>query len=200
MAALPPVASSGRRNVTASATPGRDWGGVVPVRGGEIDDCSGYLLMFTTGPTGASDVGRPYDSAAGLPPTRSESFGLRITDPMEASLAYSGDTVFVASSSSWLAASTFSARPPGHTSPKHPPDLHLSGTEAGMLPRAGVRELLIYPAVDPREDVIMRPASSSTGPGARGGMTIVQSASRLGLGWRRVQVEKTAGSTTSFAW
>lgn len=74
---------------------------------------------------------------------------------------------FVTSSSSWLAASTFSSAGLWTHSPKHPPDLHLSGTEAGMVAaQAGVRELLLthIPPWTSREDVISEAKAEFDGP------------------------------------
>ncbi len=97
-----------------------------------------------------------------------ESFGLRITDPSGASLAYSGDTG-ICDQLVELArgVDVFLCEASWTHSPKHPPDLHLSGTEAGMVAaQAGVRELLLthIPPWTSREDVISEAKAEFDGP------------------------------------
>lgn len=98
-----------------------------------------------------------------------ETFGLRITDPSGASIVYSGDTgvcdtlVELASGCDlFLCEASWT-----HDPANRPPDLHLSGTEAGqMAARAGVGELLLthIPPWTSREDVISEAKAEFDGP------------------------------------
>ncbi|WP_421844938.1 cyclic nucleotide-degrading phosphodiesterase [Mycobacterium sp.] len=135
--------------------------------GGEIDDCSDIF-----------DVRRWVDgepvalgSLTVVPRTvahPTESYGLRITDAEGASLAYSGDT----GSCDQLVelargADVFLCEASWTHSPRRPPDLHLSGTEAGRAAaQAGVRELLLthIPPWTSREDVISEAKAEFDGP------------------------------------
>ena len=98
-----------------------------------------------------------------------ESFGMRFTDPSGAVFVYSGDTgicdavtelardadVFLCEAS-WT-----------HDPANRPEDVHLSGTEAGMIAaRANVSELLLthIPPWTSREDVISEAKSVFDGP------------------------------------
>ena len=70
--------------------------------------------------------------------------------------------------SNWPAAPTFScARRRGRIDPSRPPELHLSGTEAGQAAaQAGVAELLLthIPPWTSREDVISEAKAEFDGP------------------------------------
>jgi ribonuclease BN (tRNA processing enzyme) len=97
-----------------------------------------------------------------------ESYGLRITDPTGATLVYSGDTgscdavVDLARD-----ADTFLCEASWTHAPDRPPDLHLSGTEAGQIAaKAGVAELLLthIPPWTSREDVISEAKAEFDGP------------------------------------
>ena len=98
-----------------------------------------------------------------------ESYGLRIEDTSGAVLAYSGDTgicdavVELARDADVFLCEASWTHMPGH----RPPDLHLSGTEAGQIAaRAGVKELLLthIPPWTSREDVIAEAKSAFDGP------------------------------------
>lgn len=97
-----------------------------------------------------------------------ESYAMRITDPSGATLVYSGDSgicdemVDIARD-----ADIFLCEASWTHSPQRPPDLHLSGTEAGQIAaRAGVSELLIthIPPWTSREDVISEAMAEFAGP------------------------------------
>jgi ribonuclease BN (tRNA processing enzyme) len=97
-----------------------------------------------------------------------ESYGMRITDPTGATLVYSGDT---GSCDALLelaqGADVFLCEASWTHSPKWPPHLHLSGTEAGRAAaKAGVGELLLthIPPWTSREDVISEAKAEFDGP------------------------------------
>jgi ribonuclease BN (tRNA processing enzyme) len=97
-----------------------------------------------------------------------ESYGLRITDLTGATLAYSGDT---GSCDSLIelarGADVFLCEASWTDSPDRPPNLHMSGTEAGRAAnRAGVGELLLthIPPWTSREDVISEAKAEFGGP------------------------------------
>jgi ribonuclease BN (tRNA processing enzyme) len=97
-----------------------------------------------------------------------EAYGLRITDPSGAVLAYSGDTG-VCDSLVELArgADVFLCEASWTHAPERPAHLHLSGTEAGQVAaRAGVGELLLthIPPWTSREDVITEAKAEFDGP------------------------------------
>ena len=136
--------------------------------GGEVDDFSDIFDVRHWADGEAVEFG----SLTVLPravahPT--EAYGLRITDPSGAVLAYSGDTgvcdavvelargadVFLCESS-WT-----------HAPGERPENLHLSGTEAGQIAtKAGVGELLLthIPPWTSREDVITEAKAAFDGP------------------------------------
>ncbi|HZE17796.1 MAG TPA: MBL fold metallo-hydrolase, partial [Mycobacterium sp.] len=97
-----------------------------------------------------------------------ESYGLRFTDSAGASFVYSGDTgccdalVELARD-----ADVFLCEASWTHSPHRPPNLHLSGTDAGRAAaQAGVRELLLthIPPWTSREDVIGEAKAEFDGP------------------------------------
>jgi ribonuclease BN (tRNA processing enzyme) len=97
-----------------------------------------------------------------------ESYGLRITEPSGAVLAYSGDTGSCdAAVELARGADVFLCEASWTHSPDRPPKLHLSGTEAGQIAaRAGVAELLLthIPPWTSREDVISEAKAEFGGP------------------------------------
>ncbi len=97
-----------------------------------------------------------------------ESYGMRFTDPSGATFVYSGDTgdcdavVELARD-----ADAFLCEASWTHSVDRPPNLHLSGTEAGRIAaRAGVRELLLthIPPWTSREDVTSEAKAEFDGP------------------------------------
>ncbi|MCK0176476.1 cyclic nucleotide-degrading phosphodiesterase [Mycolicibacterium sp. F2034L] len=135
--------------------------------GGEIDDFSDIFEVRQWSDNHPVQVGE----LTVLPrlvchPT--ESYGMRITDPSGATFVYSGDTG-VCDSVVELArgADVFLCEASWTHSPDRPPNLHLSGTEAGQLAaRAGVGELLLthIPPWTSREDVISEAKAEFDGP------------------------------------
>jgi ribonuclease BN (tRNA processing enzyme) len=97
-----------------------------------------------------------------------ESYGMRITDPSGAVLVYSGDTGYCDSLTELAhGADVFLCEASWTHSAEHPPNLHLSGTEAGRVAAAaGVRELLLthIPPWTSREDVISEAKAEFGGP------------------------------------
>lgn len=135
--------------------------------GGEIDDCSDIFDVHHWAD------GEPVTLGALTVVPRllshpTESYGLRFTDPTGASLVYSGDT----GSCEQLVelardADVFLCEASWTHSPQRPPDLHLSGAEAGRAAaRAGVGELLLthIPPWTAREDVIREAKEEFDGP------------------------------------
>jgi ribonuclease BN (tRNA processing enzyme) len=97
-----------------------------------------------------------------------ESYGMRITDPSGAVLAYSGDTgecdavVDLA-----RAADVFLCEASWTDAPDRPKHVHLSGSEAGRIAaKAGVGELMLthIPPWTSREDVISEAKAEFDGP------------------------------------
>jgi ribonuclease BN (tRNA processing enzyme) len=97
-----------------------------------------------------------------------ESFGMRITDPSGATFVYSGDTGMCdALVDLARGADVFLCEASWTHDPSRPPNLHLSGAEAGQAAaRAGVRELLLthIPPWTSREDVISEAKAEFDGP------------------------------------
>lgn len=97
-----------------------------------------------------------------------DSFALRITDPSEAVLVYSGDTgVCDAIVDVARGADVFLCEASWTHSPDRPPGVHLSGTEAGRTARlAGVGELLLthIPPWTSREEVLAEARAEFDGP------------------------------------
>jgi ribonuclease BN (tRNA processing enzyme) len=97
-----------------------------------------------------------------------ESFGLRITNREGASFVYSGDTGFCDTIIDLArGADVFLCEASWTHSPDRPPNLHLSGTEAGRIATAaGVGELLLthIPPWTSREDVISEAKAEFGGP------------------------------------
>ncbi len=136
--------------------------------GGEVDDFTDIFDVFPWAD------GEPVQfGSLTVTPTRvahpPESYGLRIEDSSGTVLAYSGDTgicdavVDLARGADVFLCEASWTHMPGH----RPPDLHLSGTEAGQIAtRAGVKELLLthIPPWTSREDVIAEAKSAFDGP------------------------------------
>lgn len=97
-----------------------------------------------------------------------ESYGMRITDPAGATLVYSGDTGYCDSVIELArGADVFLCEASWTHSPERPPNLHLSGTDAGRIAAAaGVRELLLthIPPWTSREDVLAEAKAEFDGP------------------------------------
>jgi ribonuclease BN (tRNA processing enzyme) len=93
---------------------------------------------------------------------------MRFTDPSGATLVYSGDTGYCdALVDLARGADVFLCEASWTHDPSRPPNLHLSGTEAGMAAaRAGVAELLLthIPPWTSREDVISEAKAEFDGP------------------------------------
>jgi hypothetical protein len=135
--------------------------------GGEIDDCSDVCEVRRWTDNEPVTIG----ALTVLPrivahPT--ESYGMRITDPSGASFVYSGDTG-VCDQLIELArgADVFLCESSWTHAPDRPPDLHLSGTQAGRIAAAaGVRELLLthIPPWTSRDDMIREARAEFDGP------------------------------------
>lgn len=97
-----------------------------------------------------------------------ESYGMRITDPSGASLVYSGDTGYCdALIELSEGADVLLCEASWTDSPERPPNLHMSGTDAGRTAmRAGVKSLLLthIPPWTSREDVISEAKAAFSGP------------------------------------
>lgn len=97
-----------------------------------------------------------------------ESFGMRISDPSGATLVYSGDTGYCDSVIELARdADVFLSEASWTHEPNRPPNLHLSGTDAGRIPAAaGVGQLLLthIPPWTSREDVIREAKAEFSGP------------------------------------
>jgi ribonuclease BN (tRNA processing enzyme) len=136
--------------------------------GGEIDD---FRDIFDIGVWRDSESVRlgSLDVLPRLLSHPTECYGMRFTDASGAVFVFSGDTgvcdavvdlardadVFLCEAS-WT-----------HDPPNRPPDLHLSGTEAGQIAaRANVSELLLthIPPWTSREDVISEAKAAFSGP------------------------------------
>jgi len=135
--------------------------------GGEIDDFSDIFEIRHWVDNHAVQVGS-LNVVPRLVCHPTESYGMRITDPAGATLVYSGDTGYCdALIDLARGADVFLCEASWPHSPKHPPKLHLSGTEAGMAAsRAGVAELLLthIPPWTSREDVISEAKAEFDGP------------------------------------
>jgi ribonuclease BN (tRNA processing enzyme) len=97
-----------------------------------------------------------------------ESYGFRFTDEVGASFVYSGDTGLCEAVVELARdADVFLCEASWTHSPQRPPNLHLSGTDAGRVAaEAGVRELLLthIPPWTSREDVIGEAKAEFDGP------------------------------------
>ena len=193
---------------TARATPGR---GLAPRRhptAAKIDDCSDIFDVRHWVDGEAVNIGA-VNVAPRLVCHPTESYGMRITDPTGATFVYSGDTGFCdAVIDLARGADVFLCEASWTHRPTRPPNLHLSGTEAGRIAAAaGVGELLLthIPPWTSREDVISEAKAEFDGPVHAvvcgetfvGRSSIDRAAARLRLA--ACQNEKTAASTTSFA-
>lgn len=135
--------------------------------GGEIDDITDIFEVrhWVTGEPvtfGALTV------TAQLVCHPTESYGMRFTDPSGATLVYSGDTGFCDSIIDLArGADVFLCEASWTHAPDRPPNLHLSGTDAGRIAAAaGVRELLLthIPPWTSREDVLAEAKAEFDGP------------------------------------
>jgi ribonuclease BN (tRNA processing enzyme) len=135
--------------------------------GGEIDDFSDIFDIRQWVDSQAVQIG----SLSVLPrlvchPT--ESYGMRFTDPSGATLVYSGDTGYCEQLIELASgADVFLCEASWTDSSDRPPQLHLSGAEAGRAAaKAGVRELLLthIPPWTSREDVISEAKAEFDGP------------------------------------
>jgi ribonuclease BN (tRNA processing enzyme) len=97
-----------------------------------------------------------------------ESYGMRFTDSSGAVFVYSGDTGYCDTLIDMArGADVFLCEASWTHDPDRPPNLHLSGTEAGRAAaKAGVRELLLthIPPWTSREDVISEAKAEFDGP------------------------------------
>lgn len=97
-----------------------------------------------------------------------DSFGMRFTDSSGSVLVYSADTgICDAIYELAEGADVFLCEASWDHNPANPPDLHLSGTEAGRIAAAaGVKELLLthIPPWTSREDVIAEAKAEFSGP------------------------------------
>jgi len=97
-----------------------------------------------------------------------ESYGMRFTDPSGATLVYSGDTGYCDELIELATgADVFLCEASWTHEADRPPNLHLSGTEAGRVAaKAGVHELLLthIPPWTSREDVISEAKAEFDGP------------------------------------
>ena len=135
--------------------------------GGEVDDISDIFDVQTWVDNEPVQIGAlTVTPRAVCHPT--ESFGMRFTDPSGVTLVYSGDTGYCdALVDLARGADVFLCEASWTHSPDRPPQLHLSGTEAGRAAReAGVRELLLthIPPWTSREDVISEAKAEFDGP------------------------------------
>lgn len=135
--------------------------------GGEIDDITDIFDVHTW----VEDEPVQFGSLTVQPrlvchPT--ESFGLRITDATGAILVYSGDTGYCDGVIDLArGADVLLCEASWTHEPNRPPNLHLSGTEAGRVAAAaGVGELLLthIPPWTSREDVITEAKAEFGGP------------------------------------
>ncbi|HUO40070.1 MAG TPA: cyclic nucleotide-degrading phosphodiesterase [Mycobacterium sp.] len=136
--------------------------------GGEVDDFSDIFDVRHWADGQEVEFGplRVLPRAVAHP---TESYGLRITDPSDVVLAYSGDTgmceavVDLARGADVFLCEASWTHAPG----RRPEHLHLSGTEAGRIAtQAGVGELLLthIPPWTSREDVITEAKAEFDGP------------------------------------
>jgi ribonuclease BN (tRNA processing enzyme) len=135
--------------------------------GGEIDDFSDIFDIHHWVDSREVEIG----ALKVLPrvvchPT--ESFGMRFTNRDGASFVYSGDTGYCDTIIELArGADVFLCEASWTHSPDRPPNLHLSGTEAGRIATAaGVGELLLthIPPWTSREDVISEAKAEFGGP------------------------------------
>ena len=161
----PPI---GRKTMYGPSDTWSRLGAASAPEGGEVDDFTDIFEVnpFVDGQAirfGALDV---------LPrmvahPT--ESYGMRFTDPSGAVFVFSGDTAIcdqavelARDADVFLCEASWT-----HDPPNRPPNVHLSGTEAGEIAaKAGVGELLLthIPPWTSREDVISEAKAAFDGP------------------------------------
>ncbi|MEO8814589.1 MAG: cyclic nucleotide-degrading phosphodiesterase [Mycobacterium sp.] len=150
--------------------PGDTWsrlGAASSPYGGEIDDITD-IFDVRTWTTGEAVMFGPVTVVPQLVCHPTESFGMRITDPSGATLVYSGDTGFCDAVVELARdADVFLCEASWTHSDQRPPNLHLSGTDAGRAAAAaGVRELLLthIPPWTSREDVLREAKAEFDGP------------------------------------
>ncbi len=135
--------------------------------GGEIDDCSDIFDVHHWVDGEAVTIGA-LDVTPRLVCHPTESYGMRITNGAGATFVYSGDTGYCDSVIELArGADVFLCEASWTDSPDRPPNLHLSGTEAGRIAAAaGVGELLLthIPPWTSREDVISEAKAEFDGP------------------------------------
>jgi ribonuclease BN (tRNA processing enzyme) len=163
-----PTAAGGRAIVHGPSDTAERIGFASAEVAGACDDWSDTIDMRPWVP----GVGVPF-GAATITPMRvnhpPESYGLRIRSESGRSLVFTGDTALssgvvelAAGADILLAEASWT-----HDPPNRPPDLHMSGTEAGQLAScAGVQELLLthIPPWTSREDVIAEAKAEFSGP------------------------------------
>lgn len=135
MAALPPVASLWQGIVVRPQRHLVAIGAASSPYGGEIDDCSDIFDVHHWADSEPVTLGA-LTIVPRLVAHPTESFGLRITDPSGASLAYSGDTG-ICDQLVELArgVDVFLCRPPGHTRPNIHPIYTCRAPKPVWLPR-----------------------------------------------------------------
>jgi ribonuclease BN (tRNA processing enzyme) len=135
--------------------------------GGEIDDITD---IFDVRPwvDGTPVTFGALQVQPGLVSHPTESYGMRITDPSGATLVYSADTGYCdAVIELARGADVFLCEASWTHEGNRPPNLHLSGTEAGRIAAAaGVGQLLLthIPPWTSREDVIGEAKAEFDGP------------------------------------
>ena len=135
--------------------------------GGEVDDFSDIFDVRHWNDGEEVEFGsvRVLPRAVAHP---TEAYGLRFTDASGAVFTFSGDTGMCdAIIDLAQGADVFLCEASWTHDPSRPPDLHLSGTEAGQAAtRAGVAELLLthIPPWTSREDVISEAKAEFDGP------------------------------------
>ncbi|WP_162264215.1 cyclic nucleotide-degrading phosphodiesterase [Mycobacterium sp. Root265] len=135
--------------------------------GGEVDDISDIFEVQSWVDGRAVKLGAlTVEPRLVCHPT--ESYGMRFTDRDGVTFAYSGDTgICDAVVELARGVDVFLCEASWTHSPERPPNLHLSGTEAGQIAaRAGVGELLLthIPPWTSREDVISEAKAEFDGP------------------------------------
>ncbi len=135
--------------------------------GGEVDDISDIFEVQSWVDGQALTLGAlTVEPRLVCHPT--ESYGMRFTDRDGVTFAYSGDTgICDAVVELATGVDVFLCEASWTHSPDRPPNLHLSGTEAGQIAaRAGVGSLLLthIPPWTSREDVISEAKAEFDGP------------------------------------
>lgn len=135
--------------------------------GGEIDDITD-IFDVRTWVDGSEVTFGELRVQPGLVSHPTESYGMRITDPSGATLVYSADTGYCdAVIELARGADVFLCEASWTHAANRPPNLHLSGTDAGRIAAAaGVGQLLLthIPPWTSREDVIGEAKAEFDGP------------------------------------